>query len=184
MQPLFSLPATAQSAPGHDQGASLVETNTVDLQQDASPRVSSTQHDGCLPVEYPEDGDSDTCLRQPLTMQSRSRRKQPKKDGKSRVPEAPTPVNNDCDSAFEPFDKPGLPPKLLEPLTVWQICLLFLEVILVGAVFVGVLRGIRVIVEWSTMLSIPSMVQDCGGYSVPSAGMPTSHQTSTALNPV
>lgn len=161
MQPSSIHAAIAQSAPEYEHGATPVDSGSADLQQDAAARTSSIQDDGCLAVEHSEDGDSDTCMRQPLTMQNRSRRKQQKDDdGNSQVPE----------NAFEPFEKLDLPPKLLEPLTVWQICLLFLEVILVGAVFVGVLKGILVIVEWSTLLSIPSMVEDCGGYSVPSAG--------------
>lgn len=75
------------------------------------------------------------------------------------------PVDQDVS---KPLDKPVLPPKLLRPLSARQLGLLVVEILLVGAVFVGVLKGTQLIAQSSVFLSIPSMSEDCGGYDVPS----------------
>lgn len=73
----------------------------------------------------------------------------------------------DKDDTFEPFENSNLSPKPLVPLTSLQIGFLVLELLLVGAALIGVSKGVQAIVQGSSFLSIPSISEDCGGYSVP-----------------
>lgn len=144
---------------GQEQALSHVST-PLDQQQDG-PSVRTPT------VDQFEDVDSDEQLRQPLATRIRCSTDGLRKDHRSQASEAPT-LMGDQDDAFEPFEKLDLPPKPLRPLTSRQICLLILELLLVGAALIGVSKGVQVIVQGSTFLSIPSIVEDCGGYSVPS----------------
>ncbi|KAJ0122261.1 hypothetical protein J7T55_002773 [Diaporthe amygdali] len=97
----------------------------------------------------------------------------PNRDTTKKIPSKPTleslTETDDSSSYDHRHDGDGrrhLPPKTLTPLTNGQTSLLFLELLVVLGLFILSLKGFWMLPHLD-LFSVPSMSQDCGGYSVP-----------------